>query len=146
GSGLRASTTRSALPWIAVGALPGLALMMQTGWTDMHSAAWVGLAGVFWPRPIASGLALGAALGSKQFFGLALPLLVFYRDERWGWRTPVALVTAAVLVAPAFIWNAKDAWRAIVVFHAQTPMRPDSINIVGALASFGIVWKPPLWL
>jgi hypothetical protein len=136
---------REPLPLLLIAALPGWAAMLQSGWTEMLSAAFVAVAAVSWRHPVASGVALGLALGSKQYFAVALPLLLLHKGSRLR-RAPVALATTAVTLLPAFITAPADAWRAMVVSHAQTPPRIDSTNLAGALAGFDIQWAPPAWL
>ena len=136
----------SALPFLLLSVLPGWAMMLRTGWTEMLSAALIALAAATWKRPIVSGIALGAALGSKQYLIVALPLIVFYRGEGWRQRSAAAAATAAICVLPAFVWSAGDAWRSMVVFHALTPARTDSSNFAGVLALLGIHWNPPVWI
>ena len=142
---LFAARRRGALAFLVISALPGRAAMLQSGWTEMLSAALVALAAVSWSHPVLSGIALGLALGSKQYFAVALPLLLLHKDSR-ARRAPVALATAAIALLPAFILAPRDAWRAMVVSHAETPARIDSTNLAGVLASFDIRWAPPPWL
>ena len=136
----------STLPFLLLSVLPGWAMMLRTGWTEMLSAALVALAAVTWKRPVVSGIALGAALGSKQYLIAALPLIVFYRGDGWRRRSTTAFVTAALFVLPAFAWSPADAWRSMVMFHAVTPARTDSSNFAGVLALLGIHWSPPVWI
>jgi hypothetical protein len=142
----RGQGAASALPFLLLSVLPGWAMMLRTGWTEMLSAALIALAAVTWKRPVVSGIALGAALGSKQYLIVALPVIVFYRGEGWRHRSAAALAAAALCVVPAFAWSAADAWRSMVLFHAQTPARTDSSNFAGVLALLGIHWSPPVWI
>lgn len=142
---LFAARQKAALPFLLIAALPGWAAMLQTGWTEMLSAALVALAAVSWRHPVLSGVALGLALGSKQYFAVALPLLLLHKDSRPR-RAPVALATAAIALLPAFILAPGDAWRVLVLTHARTSPRFDSTNLAGALATFDIRWAPPAWL
>jgi uncharacterized membrane protein len=137
----------SALPFLLLAALPGWGTMLESGWTEMLSAALIAIAAVTWSgSPAVSGIALGAALGSKQYFIVALPLLVLYRGSEWQRRMVAASVTAVLAVLAAFVWSPRDAWRSLVLFHAHTPPRLDSSNLVGALGFFDIHWNPPVWL
>jgi hypothetical protein len=138
--------TASVLPFFLLSVLPGWAMMLRTGWTEMLSAALIALAAATWKRPIVSGIALGAALASKQYLIVALPLIVFYRGDRWRQRSAAACATAILCVLPAFAWSPGDAWRSMVVFHALTPARTDSSNFAGVLALLGIHWNPPVWI
>jgi hypothetical protein len=142
---LFAARQKGALPFLLIAALPGRAAMLQSGWTEMLSAALVALAAVSWSSPVLSGVALGLALGSKQYFAVALPLLLLHKDSRPR-RAPVALATAAISLLAAFIAAPGDAWRAMILSHARTPPRSDSTNLAGLLATFDIRWAPPAWL
>ena len=142
---LFAGRQKGALPFLLIASVPGRATMLQSGWTEMLSAALVALAAVTWSNPVLSGIALGLALGSKQYFAVALPLLLLHKDSRPR-RAPVALATAAIALLPAFIAAPGDAWRAMVLSHARTPPRSDSTNLAGLLANFDIQWAPPAWL
>jgi hypothetical protein len=139
------SRQKDTLSFLLVAALPGRAAMLQSGWTEMLSAALVALAAVSWSRPVLSGVALGLALSSKQYFAVALPLLLLHKDSR-GVRAPVALATAAIALMPVLILAPADAWRAMVLSHAQGPPRIDSTNLAGVLARFDIRWAPPAWV
>jgi uncharacterized membrane protein len=136
----------AALSFLLLAALPGLSMMLQSGWTEMLSAALIALTAVTWGRPVASGIALGAALGSKQYLVVALPLIVLHRGIGWRRRAAAASATALCSVLPAFAWSPRDAWHSLVYFHARTPPRTDSSNLVGVLGLAGIHWSPPVWL
>jgi uncharacterized membrane protein len=136
----------SALPFLLLAVLPGWGMMLQSGWTEMLSVALIAVAALAWQRPIVSGIALGAALGSKQYFVVTLPLLVLYRGIGWQRRAATAIATIVFCLLPAFAWGPGDAWQSLVVFHTHTPPRTDSSNLVGVLGLFGIHWNPPVWL
>jgi hypothetical protein len=142
----RDTSGRSPWPVLLAAGLPGWCLMLQSGWTEFLSAAWVGLAATAWHHPILGGFALGAALGSKQYFIAALPLIAFYRGDAWRQRGAAAAAGVLVTLGPAIIGGPADAWRSLVLFHAQTPVRPDSSNVAGVLMLLGARWVPPPWL
>jgi uncharacterized membrane protein len=136
----------SAMPFLLLAVLPGWGMMLQSGWTEMLSCALIAVAAVTWRRPIVSGIALGAALGSKQYFVVTLPLLVLYRGIGWERRAATAIATILLCLLPAFVWGPSDAWQSLVLFHTHTPPRTDSSNLVGVLGLLGIHWNPPVWL
>ena len=136
----------SVLPFLLLSVLPGWAMMLRTGWTEMLSAALIAVAAVTWKRPVVSGIALGAALASKQYLIVALPIILFYRGDGWRNRSAAAFATATLCVLPAFAWSPGDAWRSMVVFHALTSFRADSSSFAGVLALLGIHWSPPVWI
>jgi hypothetical protein len=136
----------SPVPVLLVAATPGWSSILQSGWTEPLSAALLGIAAATWNRPVVSGLALGAAFGSKQYFLAALPALLLYRGDGWVVRVAVAAGVGLITLSAPFMWGAADAWRALVFFHHQTPLRADSGNVAGALMMFGLQWAPPAWL
>lgn len=137
---------RSMLPFLLAVALPGWGMMLQSGWTEMVTVGLLALAAASWRHPVLSGMALGAALGSKQYFVVALPLLVMYRGPGWKQRSAVAALIAALAVLPALAWNPNEAWRSLVLFHAHTAPRFDSSSLTGVLGLLAIPWTPPVWL
>jgi len=146
-SRLHENPNRSLIPVLMLAAFPGWGVMLQSGWTEPLSAALLAVAAVLWRSPTSSGVALGCALGSKQYFIAMVPALLRWRDAGWQRRVATALMVAAVTVVPALIWSPMDdVWRSLVAFHTSTPLRPDSQNIVGALAAAGWSWAPPVWL
>jgi Glycosyltransferase family 87 len=136
----------SAVPLLLVAAFPGWGRTLQSGWTEPLSAALLGIASATWSHPIASGLALGGGLASKQYFVAVLPVLLLYRDKGWLLRSLVAGAAALATLLPAILWGGADAWRSLVLFHAQTPIRADSGNLAGVLMAIGVRWAPPAWL
>jgi hypothetical protein len=143
---LRRSSSRSLLPALMLAAFPGWAAMLQSGWTEPLSMALLAVAIALWRSPTASGVALGCALGSKQYFVAMLPTLARWRDAGWQRRVAVALVVGFVTLLPAIVWSPADAWRSLVGFHMSTPLRADSRNIAGVLAGYGWQLAPPAWL
>jgi hypothetical protein len=139
---LRSRHWRSVLPLLLLASLPASAAMLQSAWTEMLPAALFGVAAVCWAQPIASGLALGLALGAKQYFVVILPLLLLARNSKA--RGTAAALTAAATLLPAFVTSPSEAWRSLVLSHADTLPRTDSGNLVGVLATFGVRWDPPV--
>jgi len=135
---------RSLLPFFLLMAFPGWGTILQSGWTEPLSTALVALAAISWERPIVSGLALGAAIGSKQYFVVALPLIALYRGNQWQRRAITALLVCSLTLLPAFAWNPASAWRSLVLFpfHLQGHPQADSANIVGMLWRFDVHWTP----
>jgi uncharacterized membrane protein len=120
--------------------------MLQSGWTEPLSAALIAIAAALWRTPTSSGVALGCALGSKQYFIAIVPALLRWRDAGWQRRVATAIIVAAVTLLPALIWSPADAWQSLVAFHMTTPLRADSQNIAGVLVAAGWSWAPPAWL
>jgi len=143
-------------PWRAMtraqaGALVALALALVTqpvlghvvrsAWTDPIALPFLVGVGLLWRRnPALSAVLLGLAFGTKQYFILALPLLLVWGDDyRWK-RTAIAAGVAALSVLPAFVAHPQGAWDALVAAHLETPLRLDSIGLAG------IGFAAPFWL
>jgi hypothetical protein len=142
---LREDPNPSLTPVLLLTAFPGWAVMLQSGWTEPLSAALLAIAAALWRRPTSSGVALGCALGTKQYFVAMVPALLRWRDAGWQRRVATAIIVAAVAMVPALIWSPVDAWRSLVAFHTSTPLRADSQNIAGVLVAYGWQWAPPAW-
>jgi hypothetical protein len=143
---LRRSRSQSLLPALMLTAFPGWAAMLQSGWTEPLSMALLAVTIALWQSPAASGVALGCALASKQYFIAMLPALARWRDAGWQRRVAGAVIVAVVTLLPAVVWSPADAWRSLVGFHMSTPLRADSRNIAGVLAGQGWQLAPPAWL
>lgn len=134
-------------PVVAVAVLlalvPGWPLMIQAGWTEVVSIALFVGAAALWKRPFASSVLLGLAIASKQYFAIAVPLLLLHPVTR-GRRSLVAIGMAAVTLLPAFLIDPSGAWQSMVTFHANSAPRLDSSNLVGLLALFDRVADVPL--
>lgn len=135
----------SHLPYLVLllAALPGWPLVLRAGWTEPFSLLLIAMAARVWPRPIASGTWVGLGLASKQYFAVVAPFLLLHRDRGWSRRAVVAATVTGLVVGIGIIWDPGAFWSAAVEFHASTPPRPDSSNLVGLLAILGISWDPP---
>ena len=136
----------SLLPFLLPAAFPGTSMILQAGWTEPLSAGLLGVAAATWEHPIASGMALGSAFSSKQYFVIALPLVLLYRDAGWKPRATATLLTGALMLMPAFVLDPSRAWRSLVLFHLHTEPRGDSANIAGVMVRSHLQWIPPAWL
>lgn len=123
--------------------VPGWPLIMQTGWTEVVSIALLLGAAAMWRRPLLSAIFLGLAMASKQYFAVAVPLLLLHPATR-GRRSLIAIGIATVTLLPAFLLDPSGAWQSMVVFHVNSAPRPDSSNLVGLLALFDRVVEVPL--
>jgi hypothetical protein len=128
---------------LLLAAVPGWPLVLRAAWTEPLSLAFLAIAFFLWRRPVASGVGLGLALASKQYFLVSAPLVLLHRDHGWRKRVTVATIVVAVTVGVALVSDAAAFWRSAIEFHIGTPPRPDSSNIVGLLAAFGVSWAPP---
>ena len=143
---LSPSQGRNLYVMLLLAALPGIQLVLQAAWTEPLSLAFLVAAFFYWHRPKTSGLALGLALASKQYFIVSWPLLLLHRDGGWRRRTTIAVAVAGLTLAPALLWDVGAFWSAAIGFHAGTPPRLDSSNLVGLVGLFGVTWDPPFLL
>lgn len=124
--------------------IPAWTFVVQAGWTEMVTLALIVGAGVSWTKlPTIAPASLGLAVASKQYFLVALPLLLFHPSIR-GKRAMVVLFVAAATLIPFVILDPIHLWQSIVAFHVNTPPRTNSANLVGLLALAGIDWHPPV--
>ena len=128
---------------LLLAALPGWALVLRAGWTEPLSLAFLAMAFFVWRRPVASGIGLGLALASKQYFVVSAPLVLLHRDHGWRKRVTAAAIVVAVTVGVALVWDAAAFWSSAVEFHTGTTPRTDGSNLVGLLAALDIGWAPP---
>jgi hypothetical protein len=129
----------------ALAALPTWTLMIQSGSTEVLTLGLIAAALAFWRSGTFLGpVALGLAMASKQYFILSLPLLLIHPATR-GRRAVIAVASASMTLLPLAL-DLQNAWGALVMFHANTPPRPDSSNLVGLLAFLGYPTSLPLSL
>lgn len=131
-------------PAVLLASVPGLALMVVNGWTEVLIAGLFGLFALAATRGhwVAAATLLGLAFASKQYFVVALPCLWLLRP--WASRrTLLAMVLPALAVTVPFIlWSPQAFWRSIVEFQLVQPFRPDSVSLLTwTVISTG--WPPP---
>ena len=105
--------------------------MIIVGWTEAITLPFLVLAGALWTRrPLASAVALGLALATKQYFVVTVPLLFFIPDPyRWR-RAGVAITTAALTFLPFLVWDAGGLINGVVRHHLTRDPRPDAATLV----------------
>jgi len=131
------------LVFLLMASIPGWPLVLRAAWTEPLSLSFAAVAFAYWARPLVSGVFLGLTLGSKQYFAVVAPLLALFRDRLWLQRAIWALSVVVVTVGAAVALDVSAFWESAVAFHTSTPPRPDSVNLVGLLASFDVDWRPP---
>jgi uncharacterized membrane protein len=136
----------SAMAVVALASIPAWALIIQAGWTELLSLGLIALAVLAWEkRPITASVVFGLAIASKQYFVVLLPLVLLHPAIR-GRRSLLAIGTALATTIPLVALDPTGAWRALIEYHASTPPRPDSANLVGFIGSFGPLRSLPLIL
>ncbi len=126
---------------LAIVLQPWLGTIIHFGWTDPVSLPLLLAAGLLWRRhPMLSAVLFGLAFGTKQYFVLALPLLLAWNDTyRWK-RTLIAGGVAALTLLPAVLINPVAFWDATIAGTLNAPIRLDS----SGLAGLGL--QLPFWL
>jgi hypothetical protein len=130
---------------------PRSLFVIEQGWTEPLAALM--FAGVVFCAcrfPKAMPYALGLLFAVKQYFVLLAPLVVLLMPGPFAWlpfrRVMVkAVIVAAVLTVPFFLWDPGAFWRSVVEFQGRQPFRIDALSFVAATAENG---QPtmPLWL
>lgn len=131
---------------LILAAIPGWALVLRAAWTEPVTLVFLTAAYLWWHRPTSSGVTLGLTLASKQYFALVAPLVLLHRDAGWRRRLIVAGVVIALTVIPFVLLEPAAFWSSAVQFHNETPLRTDSVNLIGAISTLWNPWEPPRWL
>lgn len=120
---------------------PWLGTIIWFGWTEPISLPLLLGAGLLWRRnPVASAVLLGLAFGTKQYFVVALPLLLLWSDSfRWK-RLLIAGGVAALSLLPAVLIDPVAFWDATVAAALSAPIRLDSSGLAGVGLDL------PMWL
>ncbi len=131
---------------LVLASVPGWPLVLRAAWTEPLTLLLITIGWSLWRRPATSGTGLGLALASKQYFVVTAPLLLLHRDLKWKTRIAVAVAIVITTVGAALLIDFEAYWSSTVAFHASTPPRTDSSNLVGLLSLFDVAWDPPFWL
>jgi hypothetical protein len=118
-------------------------------WTEPLSLLLFLGAALAWRRaPLGSGLLLGLALASKQYFVFLAPLLLLHRDQDWQKRTLTALLTAAGSVLIGLVPGPGAYVQATLGNLAGIAFRPDTQSLPGLAADLGfeLLLPNPIWI
>ena len=126
---------------LAIVTQPVLGPIFRNAWTEPIALPLLMGVGLLWRKhPMGAAVLLGLVLGLKQYWILALPLLLIWNDDyRWK-RFWLAGGVAALSLLPAFLAAPGAAWNSMVVNLMDVPPRLDSIGFAG------IGWNLPMWL
>jgi hypothetical protein len=133
---------RTAAVLLAVAAVPTVPLLVQA-FTEPVSVALLagGVLALTRRRLVLGAVLLGLLLASKQYFVVALPLVVLLRP----WlprRSVVAGLAAAAVVSLSFVLVDPAAFAEAVTGVQAAPLRPDSVSLlVEVVGAFS--WPPP---
>jgi hypothetical protein len=147
-------------PWFALAlpiahlANPRGAFVLEQSWTDaLPALCFVGVlsvrsffAGPRDRRPAAPGelgtaLWLGLLLAVKQYGVILLPLLLHRRGPRLC-TLALALLIAAAVTLPLFLWDPRAFVDDVLLFQLRQPFRPDSLSLA-ALVARTVGWRAP---
>jgi len=118
---------------------PRTFFVLEQGWTDCLAAMFFCVT-VFIAcrRPRWLWVAIGLLLASKQYLVGVLPLLfLLWSEPRWkvvARETGKALVLAAALTLPLFLWNPAAFVKDVVLFQIRQPFRIDALSYLAFLA------------
>ncbi len=117
---------------LAVLLQPALGNILRLGWTEPVALPLLVGVGLLWRRhPAQAAVLLGLTFGLKQYWIVALPLLLLWNDDfRWK-RAWIAAGVAALSLLPAFLADPAAAWNSMVVALMELPLREDSIGLAG---------------
>jgi hypothetical protein len=144
---VRSQVSRSSFAvFLVLATLPEWPLIWFGAWTEPLSLALFLAAALAWRKgAVLSGVLLGLALASKQYFVFLAPLVLLHRDDDWAKRAVTALVTVTVTVLPAVLIDPASFYNATVGNLAAIGFRPDSQSISGLLNAIGIQFELPQW-
>jgi hypothetical protein len=118
-------------------------------WTEPLSLVLFLGAALTWRRsPLGSGVLLGLALASKQYFVFLAPLLLLHRDKEWRTRSFTALGTAAGTMLIGLASDPGAFVRATVGNLSGIAFRPDTQSLPGLAADMGfeLLLPNPIWI
>lgn len=119
---------------------PRVFFILEQGWTE--AVVIFLLAAVVFCRcryPRAAPWVTGLLFASKQYLVFALPALLR------NWRdASKALLVAVIVTAPLALWNLREFFRSVVVFHLLQPSQTYALSYMALLGRHGI--RLPGWV
>lgn len=120
---------------------PRVLFVIEQSWTEalfVSTFALVMVCALRW-KP-ALPYALGLFFATKQYAVLTLPFISFLASPEDGWASIGRLIGKAMLVAaaitlPFFVWDPQAFWRAVVQFQFMQPLRMDALSYLPLVKS-----------
>jgi hypothetical protein len=135
-------------PFLLLVTAPAWPLLWFTAWTEPLSLFLFLVAALAWRRgTLVSGVTLGLALASKQYFVVLAPFLILLdsRDGRYR-RVLIAFATAVLTMIPFVILDPVAYFDATLGNLFSIGFRPDTQSIPGLAAALGADFMPTNWL
>ena len=134
---------------LLLSAAPLVSEVWYMAWTEPLSLILFLVATLTWSRSdVWSGVLLGLAVASKQYFVFLLPLLLFHRDAGWRRRSSVAVATAALTILVGFLPDPASFSQATIGNLVGITFRPDTQSLPGLAGELGLDFLAPtlLWI
>jgi hypothetical protein len=98
-----------------------------------------------WRSPVVASVVLGAALASKQYLIMSLPLVIAMTSRPESLRRIVTVSVAALLALAGFAFG--DGYLHATVFtYGEFPPRADASSLYGFVTIFTPTFDIPFWL
>jgi hypothetical protein len=135
-------------PFLVLATAPAWPLLWFAAWTEPLSLFLFLVAAIAWRRGVlVSGVTLGLALASKQYFVVLAPFLILLdsRDGRYR-RVLVAFATVLLTMLPFVLLDPVAYYQATLVNLFSIGFRPDTVSIPGLAAGLGADIVLPQWV
>ncbi len=135
-------------PFLLLATAPAWPLLWFAAWTEPLSLFLFLVAALLWRRgALVSGVTLGLALASKQYFVVLAPFLILLdsRDGRYR-RVLVAFATVVLTMLPFIALDPIAYFEATLGNLMSIGFRPDTQSIPGLAAALGADFVLPQWV
>ena len=135
-------------PFLLLATAPAWPLLWFAAWTEPLSLFLFLVAALVWRRgALVSGVILGLALASKQYFVVLAPFLILLdsRDGRYR-RVLVAFATVVLTMLPFIALDPIAYFEATLGNLMSIGFRPDTQSIPGLAAALGADFVLPQWV
>jgi uncharacterized membrane protein len=134
-------------PFFLLATAPAWPLLWFAAWTEPLSLFLFLVAALCWRRgALVSGITLGLALASKQYFVVLAPLLILLdsREGRYK-RVLIAFATVLLTMIPFVVLDPAAYFEATLGNLMSIGFRPDTQSIPGLAAALGADFVLPQW-